>query len=346
MPRAEVGSTKWVANKQKSKGLQRLRWYCQACEKQCRDENGFKCHTQSESHVRQMMLIGEDPRKHIHEYSQQFFRAFMQQLKTAHGTKPVHINHFYQEYIQDKEHIHMNATKWKSLTDFAKYLGQEGLCRVEETDKGIHIAWIDNSPEALRRQAAVQKAERMERNDENMEQRLLRQQIHRARDEAENRESSTENYGQDLERREGERMAFSFGSKQKPSKPPTPPQSDGRSGSEGAEKDDSNINGLEGSKADEYKNEEGEKDEKAGKAPVKMSLGGGSSKPSKQKPRSMAALFGGGKKAAGQGVKRAGDEDQPKKVSEAERVMRQEMERNKGRQFQGLGAGSKRIKLG
>lgn len=42
MPRAEVGSTKWQANKMKSKGLQRLRWYCQACERQMRDENGFK----------------------------------------------------------------------------------------------------------------------------------------------------------------------------------------------------------------------------------------------------------------------------------------------------------------
>lgn len=36
MPKAEVGSTKHLANKLKSKGLQRLRWYCQVCEKQCR----------------------------------------------------------------------------------------------------------------------------------------------------------------------------------------------------------------------------------------------------------------------------------------------------------------------
>lgn len=35
MPKAEVGSQKWLGNKMKSKGLQRLRWYCQACEKQC-----------------------------------------------------------------------------------------------------------------------------------------------------------------------------------------------------------------------------------------------------------------------------------------------------------------------
>lgn len=40
--KAEVGSRKWLANKMKAAGLQKLRWYCQMCEKQCRDENGFK----------------------------------------------------------------------------------------------------------------------------------------------------------------------------------------------------------------------------------------------------------------------------------------------------------------
>lgn len=32
-------------------GLGRLKWYCQVCQKQCRDENGFKMHSQSESCV-------------------------------------------------------------------------------------------------------------------------------------------------------------------------------------------------------------------------------------------------------------------------------------------------------
>ena len=44
MPKAEKGSAKHLANKMKSKGLQKLKWYCQVCEKQCRDDNGFKCH--------------------------------------------------------------------------------------------------------------------------------------------------------------------------------------------------------------------------------------------------------------------------------------------------------------
>lgn len=32
----------------------------------------------------------------------------------------------YNEYIGDKQHIHMNSTRWLSLTEFVKYLGKEG----------------------------------------------------------------------------------------------------------------------------------------------------------------------------------------------------------------------------
>jgi len=50
-----------ISNRIKAKGLQKLRWYCQMCGKQCRDENGFKCHLESDSHKRQMMVFGEAP---------------------------------------------------------------------------------------------------------------------------------------------------------------------------------------------------------------------------------------------------------------------------------------------
>ncbi|KAI5304618.1 hypothetical protein KEM56_006247 [Ascosphaera pollenicola] len=216
MGRAEVGSTKYISNKLKSKGLQRLRWYCQVCERQMRDENGFKCHTQSESHVRQMLLVGEDPKKYIQQYSQEFLSDFLKLLRTAHGEKPVHINHFYQEYISNKEHVHMNATKWTSLTEFAKHLGKEGLCRVEEGEKGLFIAWIDNSPEALRRQDAIRKKERQDRGDEEREKRMIEEQIRRAqqdpaakkkREEAEKAEDESKKM---LQRAEGEKVKLSF----------------------------------------------------------------------------------------------------------------------------------------
>jgi len=63
---------KQIGNAIKAKGLQKLRWYCQLCQKQCRDENGFKCHQTSEGHKRQMMLFGHDPDKFVDDFSQQF----------------------------------------------------------------------------------------------------------------------------------------------------------------------------------------------------------------------------------------------------------------------------------
>ena len=79
MGRAEVGRLKYLANKMKAKGLQKLRWYCQMCEKQCCDENGFKYHTMSENHQRQLQLFADSPKA-------------------------------YQEYKAEKNHVHMNAT--------------------------------------------------------------------------------------------------------------------------------------------------------------------------------------------------------------------------------------------
>lgn len=42
------------------------------------------------------------------------------------GTKRVHNNIVYNEYISHREHIHMNSTQWETLTDFTKWLGREG----------------------------------------------------------------------------------------------------------------------------------------------------------------------------------------------------------------------------
>lgn len=225
MPRAEVGSSKYVANTMRSKGLQRLRWYCQVCEKQCRDENGFKCHTQSESHVRNIMAVSSNPNKKIEEFSREFKNDFVRLLRTSHGTKSVHINQFYQKYIAEKEHVHMNATKWPSLTEFAKFLGREGICRVEDNEKGLHVAWIDNSADALRRQDALRKQEAMEKGDEEREQRMIDEQIKRAR-EARTETETIDSEAKLIQRTEGEKITLNFGSKSAITNPPTPPADD------------------------------------------------------------------------------------------------------------------------
>jgi len=70
------------------------------------------------------------------------------------GTKRVKANGVYQEFIQDKHHQHMNSTRWVTLTEFVKHLGRTGVARVDETEKGWFIAWIDNSPKALEKQVS------------------------------------------------------------------------------------------------------------------------------------------------------------------------------------------------
>ncbi|RAL67516.1 hypothetical protein DID88_008271 [Monilinia fructigena] len=321
MPKAEVGSTKFLNNKLKSKGLQRLRWYCQVCERQMRDENGFKMHTQSESHVRQMLLIGEDPKKYISNYSNQFQRDFLQLLRTSHGEKQVNLNHFYQEYISNKEHIHMNSTKWPSLTEFAKFLGRESLCRVEETDKGIQVAWIDNSPEALRRQDAIRKKERQDKGDEEREQMLIREQVRRAKQDAEARgESEMNEQERELKRGEGEKIKLSFGAKPtvpeveskavEPGKDETP-TSDAPSSEKAKEEDTSSETpAKDDGKSAEHKNPE------AATAPAKVSLKWD--------------------------FKKAPAFEQPKKMSEAERIMKEEIERKRSREQSHGGPSQKR----
>ncbi|KDR83040.1 hypothetical protein GALMADRAFT_221025 [Galerina marginata CBS 339.88] len=180
MPRAEVGTPKFVANKMKSKGLQRLRWFCQVCEKQCRDENGFKCHAASESHLRQMLVVGEHAGSHIAGFSNQFQSEFVALLSRRFGTKRVRANQVYQEYIADKNHLHMNSTRWVTLTEFVKHLGRTGVARVDETEKGWFLAWIDSSPKALAKAEASQKKDRATVSDEQRERQLIAEQIERA----------------------------------------------------------------------------------------------------------------------------------------------------------------------
>ena len=52
--------------------------------------------------------------------------GYLETLKRRCGTKRIHANVVYQDYIGDREHIHMNSTQWETLTDFVKWLGREG----------------------------------------------------------------------------------------------------------------------------------------------------------------------------------------------------------------------------
>jgi len=139
MPKHDFLSPKAVANRMKAKGLQKLRWFCQLCNKQCRDENGFSCHQTSEGHRRKMMVFGSNPGRFVNGFSEMFENHFLEQLKISHRFSRINANEFYQEVIKDKYHIHMNSTRWLTLTDFVKHLGSSRKCNIEETNTGWYI---------------------------------------------------------------------------------------------------------------------------------------------------------------------------------------------------------------
>lgn len=180
MGKAEAGTPKYLANKMKAKGLQKLRWYCQMCQKQCRDENGFKCHTQSESHQRQLLLFADNSNKYIYNFSKEFSDGYVELLRRRFGTKRVSANKVYQEYIANKDHLHMNATKWLTLSDYVKYLGREGICVADETEKGWYVTYIDRSPEVLERQAKAARREKQDKDDEERHMEYINKQVEKA----------------------------------------------------------------------------------------------------------------------------------------------------------------------
>ncbi|GAB7342547.1 hypothetical protein MBLNU457_g0725t1 [Dothideomycetes sp. NU457] len=343
MPKAEVGSTKWLANNMKSKGLQRLRWYCQVCQRQMRDENGFKQHTMSEGHVRAMLEVGQDPRKVINEYSTQFKSDFLRLLRTAHGEKKVHANNFYQEYISDKNHVHMNSTKWPSLMEFVKYLGREGICRVEEGERGLEIAWVDDSPEALRRRDAVAKKERMEKGEEERQAKQLEQQIKRAREQKAEKEAA----GQDsedskvkttFERTEAQPIGFSLSAKA-PAESEVKPSLSPAAGASQA-----TTIGGEDKPADSAQSTDTAPKEQPVAAPtapakaMSLSLGG----TAKAKPTNVFSSKNNPLKQ-----KASVMAEQPKKMSKLEEIMmRDKEEQARKRQRQGSDGGAKRQRLG
>ncbi|OIT37469.1 PREDICTED: DNA/RNA-binding protein KIN17 [Nicotiana attenuata] len=171
---------KAIANRIKAKGLQKLRWYCQMCQKQCRDENGFKCHCMSESHQRQMEIFGQNPNRIVGGYSEEFESLFLEHMKRSHRFSRVAATVVYNEYIADRHHVHMNSTQWATLTEFVKYLGKTGKCKVEETPKGWFITYIDNDSETIFKEKMKNKRIRADLADEEKQEREIKKQIERA----------------------------------------------------------------------------------------------------------------------------------------------------------------------
>ncbi|PNF18236.1 DNA/RNA-binding protein KIN17 [Cryptotermes secundus] len=186
MGKHEVCAPKYIAKKIKAKGLQKLRLYCQMSEKQCHDENGFRCHMTSESHQRQLLLFADNADRYINNFSKEFERDYLEVLKHEFGTKRVHANRVYQHYISDRHHLHMTSTKWDTLTDFVKWLGREGKCKVDEGEEGWFVQHVDRDPETTVMQEAVSRKEKIDRDDQEMMMAFIEKQIEKGKESSKN----------------------------------------------------------------------------------------------------------------------------------------------------------------
>ena len=170
---------KKMAKKNKAKGLGKLKFYCQMCQKQCRDANGFKCHTMSEGHLRQMEIFRENPGKMMDEFSNKFENGFINLLSRRWRSKTVNANIVYNEFIHDKEHVHMNSTKWDSLTSFARYLGETGKCTLEESERGLMLRWID--PDIKKQERKERRLKQMKELEIQRKKQQMKEKIERAK---------------------------------------------------------------------------------------------------------------------------------------------------------------------
>lgn len=207
---------KAIANRIKAKGLQKLRWYCQMCQKQCRDENGFKCHCMSESHQRQMQIFGQNSDRIVDGYSEEFEESFLELMRRSHRFSRVAATVVYNEYIHDRHHVHMNSTKWATLTEFVKYLGRTGKCKVEETPKGWFITYIDRDSETLFKEKMKTKRIKLDMAEEEKQEREIKKQIELAaseQSEATKTESNlADDPARDLNLEAGVKVGFSLAS--------------------------------------------------------------------------------------------------------------------------------------
>ncbi|SCU77568.1 LADA_0A01112g1_1 [Lachancea dasiensis] len=187
MGAADFGSAKYLNKKMKARGLQKLRFYCQTCQKQCRDENGFKSHCRSPFHVRNTAQLKPQD---VANYTEQFEKDFLRLLRLSHGEKKIEANKFYNEFIQDRDHIHMNATSFHSLTRFILHLGKTGKIRIHglndasedqediDMESGkILISYIDDSFENMLRNDRVSELEKSESSEQDIKTKMLKDQI-------------------------------------------------------------------------------------------------------------------------------------------------------------------------
>ena len=147
----------------------------------CRDENGYKCHTQSESHLRQVRVFAESPEAFVEFYSKEFLDAFMEELRRKTENVRSKATSIWKSVIAERHHIHLNSTRWLTLTEFVKWIGKEGLAQVDVDEEGKwHVRYINRDPAVEERKKALERKEKMDADDSERASKMVERQIKEA----------------------------------------------------------------------------------------------------------------------------------------------------------------------
>ena len=154
MPKAEVGTPKWIATQWKKKGLNKLRWFCGLCKTSCRDANGFQLHLATEGHLRRQVEAAErsqvrdmETQYRADAFSEAFERAFLRYLVREKLGQRVRAHEAYRAvHPDDRQHAVVGETCWGFLGRFVADLKQRGEVEAWRDDDGWIVSLTEGAP--------------------------------------------------------------------------------------------------------------------------------------------------------------------------------------------------------
>jgi hypothetical protein len=150
MPKYEAGTAGFASQQMRKNQKSKIRWYCGLCHVPCKDENGFKCHLNSETHILREQAVSESLRAFKLSQNDIDFRAkFVACLVAKHLGQVVLAHEVYRElYPLDRPQNIMKATCWETLGTFIAQLKKDGFVEAYKGIKGWQIRLTaDREPE-------------------------------------------------------------------------------------------------------------------------------------------------------------------------------------------------------
>jgi hypothetical protein len=141
MPKLEQGTAAYLNIQMRKHQKSKIRWYCGLCHVASKDENGYKCHLEHETHIHREQAVQESLRTFkLSKEDSRFRRKFLAHLVSKHFGQTVLAHDIYRDiYPLDRGHNIIKATCWETLGVFIAQLKKEGRIEAHKGVKGWQI---------------------------------------------------------------------------------------------------------------------------------------------------------------------------------------------------------------